>query len=148
MQSRYADKTDARDKDVKETIDTPKPTKTAPKSKARAKAAPKSKAKAKSAPKSAIDAPKHKGKAKAKKAVAVSDVKFPPIQRKDSLYWGGGRLYLAKGGTMVRVYARTWDRASPRFGYKDAAGLKVAWSNACKVISTDPRPVKKPIEGK
>ena len=118
------------------------------KGKPKGKAKPKGKGKAKAAPKAAIDAPKPKAKAKAKKAVAVSDVKFPPIQRKDSLYWGGGRLYLAKGGAMVRVYARTGDRASPRFGYKDGAGLKVAWSNACKVISTDPRPVKKPIEGK
>ena len=43
---------------------------------------------------------------------------FPRVDRKESVYWGGGRLYKA-AGDMVRVYARESDRTDKRFNFKD-----------------------------
>jgi hypothetical protein len=70
---------------------------------------------------------------------AASPGKFPRIDRNDSVYWGGGRVYLASG-SMVRVYARQDDRNDKRMKYKDEASLRVVWEKACNIIATDPRP--------
>ena len=105
----------------------------------------KTKAKAKAAAKA--KAPKMKPKAKAKtkakaKAAAIDSAvsKFPRVDQKESVYWGGGRLYKAKGG-MVRVYARTNGRKDKRFKFTDSASLNESWKKACSVIANDPRPV-------
>ena len=66
--------------------------------------------------------------------------KFPRVDPKESVYWGGGRLYKATGD-MVRVYARQSDRKDKRFSFTDPAFLNMAWEKACHVIVNDPRPV-------
>ena len=84
---------------------------------------------------------KVKTKAKAKPAAIDAAVsKFPRVDEEKSVYWGGGRLYKAKGG-MVRVYARTKDRKDKRFKFTDNASLNESWKKACSVIANDPRPV-------
>ena len=65
---------------------------------------------------------------------------FPRVDQKESVYWGGGRLYKARGG-MVRVYARAKDRKDKRFKFTDSASLNESWEKACSVIANDPRPV-------
>jgi len=101
---------------------------------AKAKGKGKTKAKAKAAAKA--EAPKMKRPAAIDSAVS----KFPRVDEEESVYWGGGRLYKAKGG-MVRVYARTKDRKDKRFKFTDSASLNESWKKACSVIANDPRPV-------
>ena len=69
---------------------------------------------------------------------ATSLGRFPKVDRNQSVYWGGGRLYTA-AGDMVRVYARSTDREDKRFKYKDSASFKAAWDKACRRILEDPR---------
>ena len=107
------------------------------KGKPKGKAKPKGKGKAKAAPKAAIGEPELLKRPAA--AVAAFAGKIPRIDRKESVYWGGGRVYLASG-SMVRVYARKEDRHDKRMKYKDDASLRVAWEKACNIIATDPRP--------
>ena len=102
---------------------------------AKAKGKGKTKAKAKAAAKA--EAPKMKRPAAIDSALSS---KFPRVDRKDSMYWGGGRLYKA-AGDMVRVYARTKDRKDKRFKFTDSASLNESWKKACSVIANDPRPV-------
>jgi hypothetical protein len=70
----------------------------------------------------------------------ASPSKFPRVDEKVTVYFGGGRLYKAEGG-MVRVYPRRGDRNDKRFSFTDKASLNVAWEKACHVIVNDPRPV-------
>ena len=65
---------------------------------------------------------------------------FPRVDPDASVYWGGGRVYKAKGN-LVRVYARKEDRSDKRFAFTDKASLNAAWIKACRVIVDDPRPV-------
>jgi hypothetical protein len=78
-----------------------------------------------------------------KKSVVVkhSPSKFPRLSLTTSVYWGGGRIYKAKGD-MIRVYPRTSDRHDKRFSVKGAgeAALQAAWIKGCNVINDDPRP--------
>ena len=107
-----------------------------PKKVAKAKGKGKTKAKAKAAAK--VEAPKMKRPAAIDSAVS----KFPGIDRTGkTVYWGGGRVYKAKGSDMVRVYARKGDRQDKRFKYTDEASLKRSWTRACSVIVDDRRPV-------
>ena len=66
--------------------------------------------------------------------------KSPRVDTKVSVYWGGGRVYKAKGD-MVRVYARTEDREDKRFSFTDKPSLNATWIKACRVIADDTRPV-------
>jgi len=78
-----------------------------------------------------------------KKAVAVklSPSKFPRVDLTKSVYWGGGRIYKAKGN-MIRAYPRISDRNDKRFSIKGAsvASIQEAWIKGCNVINNDPRP--------
>ena len=108
---------------------------------AKAKGKGKTKAKAKAKAKAPKMKPKAKAKTKAKAAAIDSAVsKFTRVDQKESVYWGGGRLYKARGG-MVRVYARTKDRKDKRFKFTDSASLNESWKKTCSVIANDPRPV-------
>jgi hypothetical protein len=98
---------------------------------------------------------KASGKAKAKSAASIAKPsilkrpaaidaasvgKFPAINRKgDSVYWGGGRVYMASGD-MVRVYPRKGDRHDKRMKFKDEKSLLAAWNKACRIIEDDDRP--------
>ena len=78
-----------------------------------------------------------------KKSVVVkhSPSKFPRVDLTKSVYWGGGRIYKAKGN-MIRAYPRASDRNDKRFSIKGAgaASLQEAWVKGCNVINDDPRP--------
>ena len=71
---------------------------------------------------------------------SASSAKFPPVDRKETVYWGGGRMYKAQGD-MIRVYARVGDRKDKRFKFTDKASLNVSWEKACRVIADDTRAV-------
>ena len=112
--------------------------------KARVSAASKAKAKAAAAKKAAAAAkPIEPPPTIVKRPSGVETLcssKFPRVETKVSVYWGGGRVYKAKG-EMVRVYARTEDRKDKRFTFTDKASLNAAWIKACRVIADDTRPV-------
>ena len=107
----------------------------------KARPAAKTKAKAKGKPKAAsaalIGEP---GIIKRPSAIAAASLgKFPHVNSEESVYWGGGRVYKAKGN-MVRVYAREKDRKDKRISFTDGPSLLVAWEKACRVIVDDDRP--------
>ena len=112
--------------------------------KARVSAASKAKAKAAAAKKAAAAAkPIEPPPTIVKRPSGVETLcssKSPRVETKVSVYWGGGRVYKAKGD-MVRVYARSEDRKDKRFTFTDKASLNAAWIKACRVIVDDPRPV-------
>ena len=91
--------------------------KAASKANAKSKAAAAKKA---AAPAKPADAPPTVVKKTA--GVEMCSSKFPPIDPKASVYWGGGRVYKASGN-MVRVYARCEDRNDKRFSFKSKAAL-------------------------
>ena len=107
----------------------------------KAKPAAKTKAKAKGKPKTASAASIGEPDiVKRPAAIAAASLgKFPRVDRKESVYWGGGRLYKASGD-MVRVYAREKDRKDKRIQFTDGPSLLVAWEKACRVIANDDRP--------
>jgi len=67
--------------------------------------------------------------------------KYPRVDLKKSVYWGGGRIYKAKGN-QVRAYTRVGDRSDKRFPIKegDRSSLNEAWRKGCNEIKDDPRP--------
>ena len=107
----------------------------------KAKPAAKTKAKAKEKPKTASAASiGDPDILKRPAAIAAASLgKFPRVDRNESVYWGGGRLYMASG-SMVRVCAREKDRKDKRIKFTDGPSLLVAWEKACRVIATDDRP--------
>jgi len=116
-----------------------------PKAKAASKAASKAAAKAKAAAAAKPVAALKPGKAPpaiAKRPAGVEALdssEFPKLPKKGSVYWRGGRVYKTKKGDMVRVYARSTDRADKRGRFDDAASLNAAWDKACHVIANDTR---------
>ena len=67
--------------------------------------------------------------------------KYPRVDLKKSVYWGGGRIYKATG-SMIRAYTRVGDRSDKRFSIKegDMSSLNEAWRKGCDKIKDDPRP--------
>ena len=103
---------------------------------------PKATTKATAKAKATADATPRKKATTASAAVAKAlPSKFPPVNRKTSVYWNGGRLYVAKGD-QVRAYCRKKDRGDKRFVFKagNTASLRAAWLEGCHAINDDPRP--------